>query len=99
MSAHKHSVAIIADENFLQGETATGLVINVDRSCSMVVLRMLSGARGWLSTYELTDVELDKLSEIPSGLPLSGIVDRVEMDADGHLHVILKRETPVAIAL
>lgn len=83
-------------QTFVPGETATGLVINLDSATQMYNIRLLKGARGYLSAYEVPDHEFDRLFV---GYPVAGIVDRVETDKDGNVHVILKRETPPFIAL
>ncbi len=84
-----------AAQAFVPGETATGLVINLDTATGMYNIRLLKGARGYLSAYEVPNSEFDRLFP---GYPVAGIVDRVETDKSGNVHVILKRETPAFIA-
>lgn len=87
--------ALSAAQAFVPGETATGLVINLDRATGMFNIRLLKGARGYLSEYEIPNPEFDRL--VP-GYPVAGIIDRVETDKDGNVHVVLMRETPAFIA-
>jgi len=82
-----------AREIYTPGATATGLFINLDRSRNMFVLRLLCGARGWLSTFDVSDDELDAYKV---GSPVTALVDRVESDADGNINVVLLRELPAA---
>lgn len=79
-----------ARATYIPGGTATGLLINIDRSKNMFVLRLLCGARGWLSTFDVADEELDMYA---TGSPVTAIVDRVESDENGNINVVLKRES------
>lgn len=79
-----------AREIYTPGATATGLFINLDRAKNMFVMRLLCGARGWLSTFEVCDEELDAYK---IGSPIAAIVDRVESDDYGNINVVLKRES------
>jgi hypothetical protein len=78
-----------AQEAYVPGSAVTGMLNNIDRARGMFVLRLLKGARGWLSIYDVTDEEFDKYVV---GSLISATVDRVETDADGYVHVVLKRD-------
>ncbi len=84
-----HNQSAAAQETYAPGTTVTGMLNNIDRARGMFVLRLLKGARGWLSIYEVSDAEFDKYVV---GSPISAIVDRVEIDAEGYTHVVLKRD-------
>jgi hypothetical protein len=87
---HKNNLTR-AREIYTPGATATGLFIHLDPAKNMFVMRLLCGARGWLSTFEVADDELDSYQ---IGSPITAIVDRVESDREGNINVVLKRESP-----
>ncbi len=78
-----------ASVDWQPGSTVTGIYIHTDRSQGMIILQLLKGARGWMSIYEMSDELIGRL--IP-GLPISGTVDRVEVDGNGRTTVILQGE-------
>ncbi len=72
------------------GCTVTGIYMHTDRSRGMVVLQLLKGAQGRMSIYEMSD---DLLERLVPGLPISGMVDRVEFDSHDNMTAILQGES------
>ena len=83
----------VVEAPFTPGVEVTGLIVHVDSSKGRYQLRLPQEAYGWLSIYEVSDREFDRLG---LGSPVSGLVDRVEKDAEGYTHVVLKREPALA---
>jgi hypothetical protein len=71
------------------GRTVTGIYLHTDRPQGMIVLRLLKGAQARMSVYEIAD---DVFERLLPGIPLSGVVDRVEFDGMGNMIAILKGE-------
>jgi hypothetical protein len=71
------------------GRTVTGIYMHTDRPQGMIVLRLLKGAQARMSVYEIAD---DVFERLVPGMPLSGVVDRVEFDGMENMIAILKGE-------
>lgn len=72
------------------GNSVTGIFIYEDRARGQVVLKLLKGARGRLSIFEIPDKEFERLCP---GMLISAVVERVEVEAHGQIYAILRRET------
>jgi hypothetical protein len=93
-SDSKQGVSQVRIKQYTPGSSTTATILGFEEAAGRYVLELPGNVRGVLSTYDVSDDDLDQMKP---GQTIFATVDRVEFDAHGAGQVILTKDPqPIA---